>query len=433
MKKFMDWMEKHFVPLAGRVGTQKHLSAIRDGFVVVMPLIILGSFGVLINYLQFTSDAATDPYQTFMAGLLGPNWQMLGNILSNVSFGVLSLLVCASVAYNFGKQNGKDPIATAIVALASLLAVTNMVNGGIPLAWLGARGLFVSIFVALGSADLFNRLLGNEKLIIKMPDGVPPAVARSFAALLPSFIVVVLFGLIKVTTLKFGIEDIHLSIYNMIQGPLGGLSNTVGAAVLLVFLNSLLWSFGLHGSNILAPITGSLFLPASEANLAAFQAGLTPPNVVTLQFFETFIFMGGSGATICLVLAILAFSKKKEQKMIAKLGSAPGIFNINEPIMFGLPIVLNPIFIIPFVLTPVVLTFITYFAISTGLVPKTIAIVPWTMPPVFSGYLATGSIRGSLLQIVNIATGIFIYLPFLLMSKSSVEEGTESESETVTL
>lgn len=416
MKGFIAWMEKYFVPIAAKVGSQKHLVAIRDGFVVIMPLIILGSFGVLINYMQFSSDVATCPYQNFMARTFGKNWQMFGTLLSTATFGMLSLIVTASVAYNYGKRYDNG-IASAVVAIVSLFAVTNVVDGGLPLSWMGARGLFVAIFVSLVSSEVFNRLMGNKRLLIKMPEGVPPAVAKSFASLLPSFIVVILFALLKVITVKFGISDIHQLIYDGIQGPLSGLSNTVGAAAFLVFLNSLLWSFGLHGANILSPVMGSLFLPASEANLAAYQAGVTAPNVVTLQFFETFVYIGGAGATFCLVLALLAFAKKPEHKYIGKLAAAPGVFNINEPVMFGLPIVLNPVFIIPFIVTPIVLTFTTYFAIASGLVPKTIAIVPWTMPPIFSGYLATASIRGALLQVVNIAIGVVIYLPFIKIAQ----------------
>lgn len=416
MKKLIDWMEKYFVPFAGKLGGQKHLSAVRDGFVVIMPLIILGSFGVLFNWLQFTPDAATCPYQTFMKSTFGDNWQMFGSILVNVSFGIMSLLACASIAYSFGRMNGDNPLANTVVAVASLLALTNFANGGIPLAWLGARGLFLAIFVALISSELFTRLSKSDKLVIKMPEGVPPAVSKSFASMLPSFIVIGLFAGLKILSIHYGIEDIHQMLFDVIQKPLLKLSNTIGAAILIVFLNSLLWSFGLHGSNILAPITGSLFLPASQANLEAYQAGQVVPNVVTLQFFETFVFMGGAGATICLIVAILMFAKKKEHKVIGKIGTAPGIFNINEPLMFGLPIVLNPIFIIPFIITPVVLAIVTYFAISSGMVPKTIAIVPWTMPPIFSGYLATGSIRGSILQMINITIGVLIYTPFLIMS-----------------
>jgi PTS system cellobiose-specific IIC component len=264
--------------------------------------------------------------------------------------------------------------------------------------------------------------MGNKRLVIKMPDGVPPAVGRSFAALLPSLIVLVIFGFLKIALVAIGIPDIHQFIFELIQKPLIGLASSLPAALLVVFLVHLLWFFGLHGTNILLPITSALFLPLMEANVKAFQAGQAAEHIVTSSFFDTFVYMGGAGTSICLLIAILIVGKREDNKAKAKLGIAPAAFNINEPVLFGMPLVLNPIYVIPFILLPVVLTITSYAAIAIGLVPKTVAIVHWTMPPIISGFLATGSVMGIVLQLINIAIGIIVYMPFVLVAEKHARE-----------
>jgi PTS system cellobiose-specific IIC component len=167
----------------------------------------------------------------------------------------------------------------------------------------------------------------------------------------------------------------------------------------------------------LGPILNAVYLPAINDNIAAFQAGLPIPHIVTLPFFDAFVWMGGAGTTISLIIALFIASKRKNNQNIAKLSAAPGIFNINEPMMFGMPIVLNPIYLIPFVLTPIILTIITYIAISSGMVPRTIAMMPWTTPPVIGGFLVTGSVMGSLLSLVNLAIGVVLYIPFIILGE----------------
>ncbi|MPM55877.1 PTS system oligo-beta-mannoside-specific EIIC component [bioreactor metagenome] len=201
-----------------------------------------------------------------------------------------------------------------------------------------------------------------------------------------------------------------------------GLASSLPAALLVVFLVHLLWFFGLHGTNILLPVTTALFLPLMETNVKAFQAGQAAQNIVTSSFFDTFVYMGGAGSSICLLIAILIVGKRQENKAKAKLGIAPAALNINEPVLFGMPLVLNPIYVIPFILLPVVLTVISYGAMYIGIVPKTIAIVHWTVPPIISGFLATGSIMGIALQLVNICIGILFYMPFVMVAEKHAKE-----------
>lgn len=418
MKKIMEFLEKYFVPFAGKIGSQRHLVAIRDGFVAIMPLILVGSLAVLFNNLPIPG------WGDFMKGVFGENWNSFGGTLWNGTFAIMSLLVVFSISYNLAKSYDKDGLAAGVVSFGALLMLYagSAKDWALPYPYLGAQGLFVALFVSLVATEIFVKLMGSKKLVIKMPDGVPPAVGRSFAALLPSLIVLVLFGLLKIVLSTVGIPDIHQFIFELIQKPLLGLASSLPAALLVVFLVHLLWFFGLHGTNILLPITTALFLPLMEANVKSFQAGEAAQNIVTSSFFDTFVYMGGAGTSICLLIAILIVGKRQENKAKAKLGIAPAVFNINEPVLFGMPLVLNPIYAIPFILLPVVLTVISYFAMAIGIVPKTIAIVHWTMPPIISGFLATGSVMGIALQLVNIAIGILIYMPFVLVAEKHARE-----------
>lgn len=413
MKKLIEFMEKYFVPIAGKIGSQRHLVAIRDGFVAIMPLIVVGSFAVLINNIPWK------PYQNFMMKVFGESWTSFGGNIWTGSFAIMSLLVAFTIAYNLARHYNSNGLAAGALSFGCLLMLYNgsSKDWALPFAYLGAQGLFVAIFVALVSTEIFVHLLGNKKLVIRMPESVPPAVSRSFAALIPGALTLVAFSLFKVFLVAVKIPDIHNTIFTLIQQPLMGLADSLGAALIIVFLVHLLWFFGLHGGNIILPVTSAIFLPLMDANIAAFKAGEQAPNVITSGFFDSFVYMGGAGTTICLLIALFIAAKRKENRSIAKLGIGPGIFNINEPVLFGIPMVLNPVYAIPFVLTPLVITVISWFSIATGLVPKTISIPTWTIPPIINGALATGSWRGAALNIVCLIIGVGIYMPFVLIAE----------------
>lgn len=415
MGKIIQFLEKYFVPIAGRFGSQRHLVAVRDGFVSITPLILVGALAVLIN--SFPIDA----YQQAMAAMFGGDaWKSFGGNLWTGTFAVMSLLVAASTSFHLAKSYQADALAASLLSIGCLLMLyTPSVKdpGSLPFLFLGAQGLFVALFSAIIATEIFVRLAGNKRLIIRMPQGVPPAVAKSFAALIPSVAVLVLFGLFRCLMVTIGVTDIHQTIFLMIQAPISGLADQLSSALIVAFLVHILWFFGLHGTNILGPLLNAVYLPAINDNIAAFQAGLPVPHIVTIPFFDAFVWMGGAGCSIGLLAAIFIAGKRKANRSIAKLGMAPCLFNINEPVMFGVPIVLNPIYLIPFVLTPLILTITTYMAISTGMVPRTIAMMPWTTPPIIGGFLVTGSIMGALLAAFNLVLGILIYIPFVIMGE----------------
>ena len=411
MDGFVQWMEKHFMPKASVIAAQRHLVAIRDAFVVTMPLMILGALAVLINNIPIPG------YEDFLNKIFpmmyndAPIWKSFGGNIWNGTFAIFAVLVAFLVAHNLVKSYGKDGIAAGTVSVASFFAV-----GG--LEGMGATGLFIALIIALISGELFQRLSGNPKLVIKMPDGVPPAVAKSFAALLPAMITISLFSLITSILFALGIDNIVISFYEAVQQPFMGLANSYPSALLLAFITPFLWFFGLHGANIIDPFMQTINVPAIEANARALEAGTDLPYIVNKPFFDSFVNIGGTGATLGLLIAIFLVARHHKAYMtVAKLSVAPGVFMINEPVMFGLPVVLNPILFIPYVLTPLVLVTTAYFATATGLVPASTVIAPWTTPPIIGGILSTQSIAGGILAAVNLILSIVIYLPFVKMAQ----------------
>ena len=418
MQKFIAFMEKYIVPVAGKIGSQRHLAAIRDGFIAVMPLILVGSMAVLVNGLPIPA------FQDFMKDLFGETWTQIGGGMWTGSFGVLALMVAVTTSYNLAKSYGVDGLSAGIISFGALVILTPTTpkEGGLNLAWTGAQGLFVSLIVAILVTEVF-RFFVQRNITIKMPDGVPPAVMKSFAALVPAFVILTGVASIQLAV-KLAGTSVHEYIFNTLQVPLQGLAGTLPSAIVIALLVHVLWFFGLHGPNIVGGIIEPLYLPALEKNIKLFQDGTSAfdvPNIVTKPFFDTFVYLGGSGATLAFLVVVLIVAKSAQLRGVSRLSIGPGAFNINEPVIFGTPIVLNPILFIPFVLTPVVLVITSYTAIYLGWVPKTVAMVPWNVPPIISGYLVTGlHPSGAILQLFNFVIAMAIYFPFVVACDRSV-------------
>ncbi len=424
------FLEEKFVPVAARVGSQRHLVAIRDGFITIMPLTIVGSLAVLINNLPI------DFYQNALDSIWKhETWTQWGGNIWGATFGILSLLLAFAIAYNLAKSYNKDGLSAGVISLSSYMTFGTFGEGGLTGLTTGTGGIFIAIIVSLLSTEVFCRLSGNSKLLIKMPDGVPPAVSKSFAALLPAIITIGVFALVRtIISAGFDIPDIVGSFYSTIQEPFMGLTNTWVAAIILAFIPAFLWTLGVHGANIIEPFMQTINLPAIDANVAAISAGKVAPYIVNKPFFDAFVNMGGSGTTIALIIAIFIIARKNKQyNTVGKLSAAPGLFNINEPLLFGLPIVLNPILFIPFILTPMVNVTIAFFVTKWGWVPAATVSAPWTTPPVINGFLVTQSWTGAVLSLVLIAISVCIYLPFLAMANRIAKQEQKKLEQTQAL
>lgn len=441
MEKFMNWMERYMVPIASKIGAQRHLVAIRDGFATIMPLMIIGSFGLLIH--NFPIQSVKDLFAE------GQPLHWLDVIALNVYGGsmfLMGLFAAISIGYALGKSYDVDGFATGLVTLASSLVFTNMFaykapvtwggfdagtlgwEPGIFTKWLGPSGLITILIVTLITGTIFAKLSQNKKLVIKLPDGVPPAVSRSFSALLPTMITLTLVGIVFAICEAFGYAEVYLHVYNLISKPLMGLANSLPVLLGLILIQQLLWFFGLHGSNILAPVINSIFLALTAENMAAIAAGNTEGiNIINSQFLDSYVNLGGSGLTAALMIAMIIKSKSAINKSIRNVATGPAFFNINEPVIFGLPIVLNPIYIIPFILAPMVSAVIAYVFSVIGFVAPASAVVPWTCPPVISAFLATGQWQGAVVALINIAVSVLIYLPFVACADKKNLENEQAE------
>ncbi|MCP1100866.1 PTS system cellobiose-specific IIC component [Aequitasia blattaphilus] len=413
------------VTVASKIGRQRHLSAIRDGFISLIPLMIVGSIGTLINNFP---TGQTSTLRMFLSENEFLSWivTLNGNIWWG-SMGVMSIFTVVTISYYLAKSYEGDALMAGLVSLSSFLASTpqNAVLmagdeeisgwGFISTRHINAQGLFVAILIALVATELFVRFSKSEKLTIKMPAGVPPAVSKSFGALIPGALTVIAVNFVTVMLEKILHNNVFDAIYESIAKPLSNTSGSLGFGLVIVFLTHFLWIFGIHGPNMFEGILQTLNAMAIENNQNLMNMGASEGfTIFNKSFVDTFVYMGGAGVGLGLIIAILMLSKHEQIRRVGQIGVAPGVFNINEPILFGLPIVLNPVFAIPFILAPMISLVVAYTATTLGLLPPVGVIIPWTTPPILSGLFASNfSIWGPIVQIINLGLSIVIYIPFV--------------------
>ncbi|MCH4167626.1 MAG: PTS sugar transporter subunit IIC [Streptococcaceae bacterium] len=416
-------MEKYLTPFAVKLGNIKGLIAIRDGVSLAMPLIIGGSIFLIINSFPVPG------WPEFLATLLDGKLSSMLNHIVNSTFGLMGLIATFGIARSMAQQYNVDGASAGVIAMSAWLILTpNIITDtaeGVPVSYLGSKGLFIGIVVGLVSAWIFKSFV-LKNIVIKMPDSVPPAVSKSFSALIPGVVVFFLAGVVALLIDISPFENAHELLATILAVPLGFIGGTLPGAIIVVALNSLFWFVGIHGGNVVGSVTNPIFLANTDENRLALQAGKELPHIITTQFFDMFAYIGGGGAVFGLAIALLFFGKSSQSKAMKGIAVTPNIFNISEPIMFGMPVMLNMSYLIPFVLAPIVNVLITYFSMSVGLVHKTIGVaVPWTTPPIISGWLATGSWTGAGLQIVLILIDMAIYLPFFLAADRAQRQGLE--------
>ncbi|EOS28904.1 MAG: PTS sugar transporter subunit IIC [Lachnospiraceae bacterium] len=409
-KSKSNFIEEKFLPVAARIGSQRHLIAMRDGIVMVMPLLILGAFAMIIAEFPF------QPYLDFMARTFGEDWLAFEGIIMNATYGIVAIVACFGVCSSLVSSYGIDGTPAGIISLSAFFTI-NVVSAfetadGTVEAWLTgtftAEFLFTALLVALASGEIY-RLLVQKKFTIKLPASVPGAVSRQFTALLPGVVIILLFTVLHFlfAVTPWGSFPEFVSV--VISTPLRGAGTSYIGTVLGCIVEHILWALGLHGSSIIIfPIFEPMWVMNLQENIAN-AAG----HIVTQPFYENGVWIGGSGCTLPVVVYMLVFAKSKLLKQVGKLGIGPGLFNINEPVTFGLPIVLNPILMIPFILTPVAVMTVQYFGTAIGLFPLCNYMVPWTTPVFISGFLMTGSLMGVVAQIVSFVVAFFIWLPFI--------------------
>lgn len=415
-----------FAAVAQKLGGQIHLRTLRDAFASIMPFIILAGFITLIN------SVILDP-TGFMGKIINSDtlttWQSIGESITNGTLNIMTLLIAVAIAYHMCANRGyKNVIAPILVVLSTMIVVTPLtttftpegaaesflVSDVIPISYTSATGMFVGIVVGLLATELFIKLSSSSRLQIHISGNIPPAVIKSFNVLIPIMINVIIFAFASFLLNLLFSMDFNTLITSMITKPLSYITTSLPGFLIITSIANLFFGFGIHQAVISGPILDPFLLQNMQDNMIAFANHHEIPHIINMAFKDTFAVMGGSGNTISLLIAIFIFSRRKDYKDISKMTITPAAFNISEPIIFGLPIVFNPMLIIPFVLAPIFSLTVAYYATAVGLINHVVVQTPWTTPPVISGFLATGGDwRAALLQIIIIAATVFIYLPFL--------------------
>ncbi|MGF1693006.1 PTS sugar transporter subunit IIC [Photobacterium kagoshimensis] len=423
-------VEGKIAPIAVKVGNQKHIRAMRDGFIVAMPFIIVGSFMLVFAFPPF----AEDTQNTFGRAWLDFAAANFDNIMLpyEMTMGLMAIFVSMGIGYSLARAYNMDGITSASLSLMTfLVASAPVADGALSTSHLSGTGIFTSVISAFFSVELI-RILNKYNVTIRLPEQVPPAIARSFEILIPVlfvFLTVYPLSLFFQTQFDMLIPDLVLEMFR----PLVSASNSLPAIIGALLLCQLLWFAGIHGAAIVVGLLSPIFLTNIGANQEAFLAGEPIPNVFTQPFWDFYIFIGGSGATLALVI-LMVFSKSIHLRSLGRMSVVPGFFQINEPVIFGSPLVLNPTMFIPFIFAPVVNAIIAYTAVHMGIVGMAVSQTAWTAPALLGASWGAGwTLSPVLLVVALLIMDIFIYLPFfkmfekqLLEEESKVEKANEA-------
>lgn len=443
MSSAINTLENLILPVAVKLGKQVHVNAIKNGFIRLLPLTLVGALFVLINnvFLNFGEgsffwslgvrlDAET------IATLDG--LKNTGSSVYNGTLGIMSLLTPFFIGMALAEERKVDSLAAGLLSIAAFMTLTPFHVGDVAAIgtnWLGGTNIISGIIIGLVVAEMFA-FITKKKWVITLPDSVPDSVARSFSALIPGFIILLIVGMISSGLLLMD-THFHQIIMQSVSTPLASLGGVVGWAY--VIFNALLWFFGVHGGLALTALNSGILGPWGMENMeiytrygsvdAALAAGKTF-HFWTGPMMESYVYLGGTGATLGLIIAIFIASRRADYRQVAKLALPSGLFEINEPILFGLPIIMNPVLMIPFILIQPILAGLTLIAYSLGIIPPSTNFAPWTMPPGLGAFFnSNGSIAALVMALVNLAVATAIYLPFVIIANKAQSEIEHSESE----
>lgn len=430
-----------FARIAQKFGSQIHLRSLRDAFATIIPLLILAGLATLINNVVLNPEGLTS---NIIDSQLLATWQDWGNIVNNGTLNAVSFLIAIAVAYHLSINKGfNNPIASVIMAVACLFTLLplsveisptegdNLVqtSGVIEFAKIGTSGMFAGIITGLGATELFMKLSKSKYLKIHLGQGIPPAVEKSFNVMIPGILLISGFALFSAFLQIVFQTDFVSLVGTLIQEPLRTLNTSLPGYLVIYSIANFFFSIGIHHAVISGSLLDPVLLINIQENMQAFSNGEPIPNIINYSFHNVYGLTGGSGNTFALLIAIFIFSKMNIYRNVAKLGSAPGVFNINEPIIFGLPIVFNLPMMIPFVFVPAINITLAYFATSWNIIDPAVVMIPWTTPPLVSAYLATaGDWNSVIFQLCLIILSIGIYLPFLKISERSLQLQAEKET-----
>jgi PTS system cellobiose-specific IIC component len=424
---FFDFIENRITPIAAVAGTQRHIMAVRDGFIGAMPFMIVGSFLLVFAFPPFSADT------TFA---FGQWWLSISKAYFNeimtpfsMTMGIMATYISAGIAYNLAQSYKLDAFPCAMLALMTfLLIAAPMKDGSLPASFMGSTGIFTAILVSIYVTELM-RFLKIRNIGIKLPEQVPEKIRQSFNLLIPALLVIcTIYPLNLFLQHQFGmlLPDLIMAIFK----PLISASDSLPAVLLAVFMCQILWFAGINGGAIVGGILVPFYMINLGLNQQALAAGQELPHIFAEAFWAFFINLGGSGATLALAILYLR-SKSAHLKSIGKIAIVPSCFNINEPVIFGSPIVMNPVLFFPFILAPIANAIIAWFATTSGLIGKVISLVPWTSPaPIGAAWGSGWMLSNGFLVLILIVIDMLIYLPFFKVYEKQLldqEENVPSE------
>ncbi|MFD2385988.1 PTS cellobiose transporter subunit IIC [Enterococcus rivorum] len=397
-----------------KVASQRHLAAIKDGMMLSIPFLIVGSIFLIIANLPIASYM--NYMQTDPQGMVFKQWLTYP---VTATFDMIAIISLLGISYNLAKSYNLNTIISVSLSFISFVLVTPLVHVvgdttliALSTKYTGSQGLFVAILISLFSVEMY-RIITKKNIVIKMPESVPDAVSKSFAALIPAGIIVIILLAVKIGLEQTAFDNIHNVIATLLTEPLTKISGSFWGAIAIILFMQIMWCCGIHGAAVVWGVMLPVLNVMMDANRVAFENGQAIPNILTKEWFNVFVMIGGSGGTLGLVVLMVFFAKSTQLKEIGKLSIGAAIFNVNEPVLFGLPIVMNPVLMIPFIFGPVIVTMISYGAMYFNVVARVVTVVPFTMPVGIGGFLLTGgNISGAVLQIVNLLILTLIYYPF---------------------
>ena len=432
MNKFQETIEKYGLPIADKIQNNLYISAITNGFSMILPIIMMGAIFTLLGSLQI------GPYQTFVTvtGL-----KTVFSYAGSFTTDMLALFTVYAIAYQLtaGKGFGKDAAFVAPISMVMFLVLIPMgvsktteagelveIGSALATGFLGSKGIFTAILVGLIAPTIYLFFI-EKKIVIKMPDSVPPTVAKSFSALIPGFVLLLVFSLVRYGFSFTGYGDFNSWLYAILEKPLATVTSSPISFVVLIFVCQLLWCFGIHGYMVIRPFLQMVYLPLAIDNLSAYAAGETIPNIICYYNWATFVAVGGCGGLVGLAILMAFCSKSQRYKTLGKISLPSVICNINEPIIFGAPIVLNPVFMIPFLVVPLVSFGLSYALQLTGLLPYLSGVaLPLGTPVLLYGWLE-GGMPVLIMQVVIVALQAVMYYPFFKVAdkQALAEEAAE--------
>lgn len=393
--KFMNWARDKVMPALGKLGNNKYMIVLRDGMIISVPFTIFGSIFMIIANLPIPG----------WTNIIKPYLPIL-NAPINMSTGMIGLIIAIGISYTLARENKIDQLSASVIGAITFIICELSNNMTLNPTNLGSTSMFTAIIVSLVAGTIYNWFI-KHKIVIKLPDSVPPAVASSFVSLIPALVILGIAWILRCLC--------HLDINAFITWVFSPLTATLGSfwgMELILFLTLFAWTIGIHGNNTIGAIYGPVYGAFLMDNMHKAMNGGVPVHITADGFLNLGMNMGGTGAILGLVICML-FAKSKRYRQLAHLGLVPCIFQISEPIMFGVPVVLNPILSIPFILVPMILQGISYFLIKFGLIHMVIASVPWTTPIFLNGFLITGGDwRAIVWQAICLAFAIVCYWPF---------------------